>query len=62
MTTPWHDAHSDPPPHNVEVLVKLRGGHVTTGRKVDGKWMIDGRMMPGSTVLRWTEIPPDVGE
>jgi hypothetical protein len=59
MTTPWHDPVIIPPPQGKPVLVRLRSGRITAGVKIDGMWKIDGRMMPGSTVLRWTEIPPD---
>jgi hypothetical protein len=59
MTTPWHDPVTNPPPQGKPVLVRLRSGRITAGVKIDGMWKIDGRMMPGSTVLRWTEIPPD---
>lgn len=56
---PWYDPTTAPPPSGVEVLIRKRDGKYATGKRLDGKWLIGGRMMPASVVSRWTLIPPD---
>lgn len=54
----WHDPVADPPPHGVEVIVLTRHGARRFGVRIDGKWKVDGRIVPASMVTAWTEAPP----
>lgn len=55
---PWYDPVTTPPPTGVEVIVLMRGGARRFGIRIDGKWKIDGRLMPPSVVTVWTIAPP----